>query len=49
MRNAIPIAMSNPVFVDIDGNGFVPNKDLLDNPIPTSKMGRTAVPNEDPE
>jgi hypothetical protein len=50
MRNAPPIAMANPVFVDVDGNGFTANKDLLDNPIPTAKSGR-AIPLEesDPE
>ena len=50
MRNAPPIAMSNPVFVDVDGNGFVPNKDLLDNPMPSGKFGRPAPGEEtDPE
>lgn len=31
---AAPIAVSNPIFVDVDGNGFQPNRDLLDVPIP---------------
>ena len=26
----LPVAFQNPIFVDIDGNGFTPNKDLLD-------------------
>jgi hypothetical protein len=29
-----PTAVSNPVYVDIDGDGFVPNKDTLDIPLP---------------
>jgi hypothetical protein len=37
MRNAPPVVMSNPVFVDVDGNGFQANKDLLDSPLPNGK------------
>lgn len=29
-----PTVVSNPVFVDIDANGFKPNKDTLDYPLP---------------
>jgi len=29
-----PAAISNPIFVDVDGNGFQPNKDTLDAPLP---------------
>jgi hypothetical protein len=29
-----PTAISNPIFVDVDGNGFQPNKDTLDAPLP---------------
>ena len=29
-----PVAVSNPIFVDIDGQGFKPNGDLLDVPFP---------------
>ena len=29
-----PVAVSNPIFVDIDGKGFKPNGDLLDVPLP---------------
>jgi hypothetical protein len=29
-----PAAFINPVFVDIDGNGFQPNKDTLGHPLP---------------
>lgn len=30
----MPTAVSNPVFVDVDGDGFKPNKDTLDYPLP---------------
>ncbi len=29
-----PTAVANPIFVDVDGNGFQPNGDLLDFPLP---------------
>jgi hypothetical protein len=29
-----PAALSNPIYVDIDGDGFTPNKDTLDAPLP---------------
>lgn len=29
-----PAALTNPVFVDVDGNGFAPNKDTLGYPLP---------------
>lgn len=29
-----PVALSNPVFVDVDGNGFRGNRDTLDSPLP---------------
>ena len=29
-----PVAVSNPIFVDVDGNGFQHNSDLLDLPLP---------------
>ncbi|MBS0202191.1 MAG: CehA/McbA family metallohydrolase [Planctomycetes bacterium] len=29
-----PTAITNPIFVDVDGNGFTPNKDTLDAPLP---------------
>ncbi len=29
-----PAALTNPVFVDVDGNGFTPNKDTLGFPLP---------------
>jgi hypothetical protein len=31
---APPVALANPIFVDVDGNGFQANKDLLDVPLP---------------
>jgi hypothetical protein len=34
-----PIAYHNPIFVDVDGNGFTPNGDLLGWPIPVKKIG----------
>ncbi|MEK6259854.1 MAG: CehA/McbA family metallohydrolase [Planctomycetota bacterium] len=34
MGKAQPAAMTNPIFVDVDGNGFVPNKDTLGHPLP---------------
>jgi hypothetical protein len=32
-----PVAVANPIFVDVDGNGFKPNGDLLAVPIPLDK------------
>jgi hypothetical protein len=29
-----PVAVANPIFVDVDGNGFKPNGDLLDLDLP---------------
>jgi hypothetical protein len=29
-----PCAVANPIFVDVDGNGFQPNGDQLDLPLP---------------
>ncbi|MCA9123193.1 MAG: CehA/McbA family metallohydrolase [Planctomycetaceae bacterium] len=33
-----PITVSNPIFVDVDGDGFKANGDLLDVPLPLSSM-----------
>ena len=33
----MPIAVSNPIFVDIDGNGFSPNGDTLGIPLPVEE------------
>lgn len=32
--NQHPAAVANPVFVDVNGDGFAPNKDTLDHPLP---------------
>lgn len=32
-----PCAVSNPVYVDVDGGGFTPNKDTLDAPLPVKR------------
>jgi hypothetical protein len=32
-----PCAVSNPIFLDVDGGGFTPNKDTLDAPLPVKK------------
>lgn len=39
-KNVRPMALSNPVFVDVDGNGFTPNKDMLGEPLPAKKSKR---------
>jgi hypothetical protein len=36
-KSKVYMAIANPFFIDIDGNGFVANKDLLDKPLPLSK------------
>ena len=33
-----PCAYNNPIFIDIDGNGFQPNGDTLDYELPTGKL-----------
>jgi len=33
-----PVAVSNPIFVDVTGDGFQPNGDLLDVPLPIAGM-----------
>lgn len=32
----VPMAISNPIYVDVDGNGFKPNFDTLGAPLPTA-------------
>ena len=32
-----PCAFTNPIYVDVDGNGWKPNGDTLDHPLPTGK------------
>jgi hypothetical protein len=29
-----PTAVTNPIYVDVDGDGFQANKDTLDHPLP---------------
>jgi carboxypeptidase family protein len=36
-RGDPPLAVSNPIYVDVDGGGFQANKDTLDAPLPTKK------------
>ena len=38
--NDMPIAVSNPIFVDVDGDGFKPNGDLLGAPLPLEQDTR---------
>lgn len=37
-----PTALTNPVFVDVDGNGFTANKDTLDLPLPVKFVAPAA-------
>lgn len=34
-----PCAVSNPIYIDLDGRGFTPNKDTLGAPLPTKAKG----------
>lgn len=34
---AMPVAVSNPIFVDVDGKGFEANRDTLDAPLPGAR------------
>lgn len=40
-KQIMPLALSNPVFVDTDGAGFNPNKDLMGYTLPKKKTGKT--------
>ena len=42
LSRAKPAAISNPIFVDLDGGGFEPNGDTLDVPLPVKSGARTA-------
>lgn len=46
-----PVAVSNPIFVDVDGNGFQPNGDLLDIPLPAGpeQLHKLMHPHEHPD
>ncbi|MEJ7636763.1 MAG: CehA/McbA family metallohydrolase [Singulisphaera sp.] len=35
-----PTALSNPIFIDVDGGGFAPNKDTLGAPLPVSSRAK---------
>lgn len=39
-----PVAISNPIFVDVDGKGFKPNGDLLGLPLPLGKDFKPSRP-----
>jgi len=39
----MPVAVANPIFVDVDGDGFQPNGDLLGYPLPLEAT-ETPVP-----
>lgn len=39
-----PCAYNNPIFVDVDGNGFTPNNDDLGYPLPTAGMKPSDLP-----
>ena len=36
-QNTRPVAVSNPIWVDVDGKGFAPNKDTLGSPLPVKQ------------
>ena len=39
----IPTAVSNPIFIDVDGDGFKPNKDTLGVPLPVAGSAKTSA------
>ncbi len=39
----MPIAVSNPIFVDVDGGGFSPNGDQLDAPLPAGTKPKGGI------
>jgi hypothetical protein len=42
-----PVAISNPIFVDVDGGGFQGNMDPLGHPLPVKLDGWIAEPSEE--
>ncbi len=53
-RGAKPVAMTNPIYVDVDGKGFTANRDTLGTPLPTrlspapGQFGREKPPKPTP-
>jgi hypothetical protein len=43
---ALPVAVANPIFVDVDGSGFLANKDTLGYPLPRKFIPKKATPAE---
>jgi hypothetical protein len=41
---AMPVAVSNPIFVDVDGEGFQANGDQLDRPLPLEQTKTPVAP-----
>ena len=41
-----PAAVANPIFVDVDGGGFKPNRDLLDLPLPLDPSREISRPDD---
>jgi hypothetical protein len=37
-RLPAPFAVSNPIFIDVNGDGFVPSKDTLGEPLPVGRL-----------
>lgn len=35
----LPVAISNPIYLDADGDGFKPSRDTLGAPLPVKKSG----------
>jgi hypothetical protein len=40
----MPVAVANPIFVDVDGGGFQANGDDLDLPLPVASGHRPSAP-----
>ena len=43
----MPVAVTNPIFVDVDGNGFQASGDLLDLPLPNAGKPLGGKPKSD--
>jgi len=44
----MPVAVANPIFVDVDGDGFKPNRDLFGLPFPVEKDHEPSKPHGHP-